>query len=309
MSGTAPPPLPAPPPAGAPSRRPPSTRHAPRLPAIAAVVVLICALTAGGFLLLRPGPQPPADPEAPGRPTDLRASAETCSAERCGRISSSATIVWEAPGWGAPVANYRVDHGGTGAPELLPASARRFTGSVVPGEPVTFRVQAVSAEGRASSAASIRVEAPLPKDDEAQLDGRYRVRIDVRRATGITRLFGIDDPRPGTTGTDAWLIAAACRANKGPCGVKVEDLTATPVPSDGAGGWEGVSRGRSATCADGSTAPVTYRYLLAPTARDLTPAGQWVVTRFTGSVTIGFRCGDLPSSARLRFEGARVAGT
>lgn len=268
-------------------RRRPST-------AILAAIVVVVLVAAG--IVLASSVQRSTGP--PGAPRDLTASAVVCTG--CERIEAVVTLSWSPPE--GTVDRYVVELDGEPIGRL-PASTTRFeSDGLLMGHAYTFGVRAVG-DGTDGPTSEVRAHTPTPPLEEAQLTGAYRIREEVRRAANLSALEGIEDPVPGSTGTNIWSFDVVCAAQSGAC--PTNWFSWGPLENHGVR-YDGTFHGRRARCAQGGTTPTTAEMHLVVSHADVI-GGRWIADRFSGSMRVSFACRGGRSIGVVRVEGrARV---
>lgn len=264
--------------------------------AIGLVIGAAAALTAAVLWFARsPGP--------PTTPVAVRTDATTCE-EPCETIAPTVTIEWAPPERGAEATGYRLMRDGSPLePDIDPTRLRFVDDDVVMGETYSYQVIALSGDGESAPTSSAVVQVPTPPDDDAHLDGVYRVQLTVRSARSIGSAFGIDDPVPGTRGTDRWSFESTCEANEGACPSTWSGLEGDIVPDGDR--WQGTVEGLPARCGDDGRAAAPIEVDLRTVEVGVAEGGAWSVTGFRGTAAVSFRCpGFPPASAKVEVTGS-----
>lgn len=236
-----------------------------------------------GVVVATSGGQSTPGPEAPG---GLRARSSVCAAPVCEGIETTVALTWNAPDDDIETVEVLVD--GSVMARIDPSTTEYEIGDLWIDRSYTFGVRAVGADS-ASPTSEVRVRTPVPPGEEAQLDGPYRVRETVRRATNLSTLEGIDNPRPGTGTTSSWSFSASCADDAGACAA--EWFRWGPLVNDGRR-YEGSFRSRPAHCSDGHRTPTTTQMRLV-VERGRASAGRWLVGGFRGLMKMSFRCPEV----------------
>ncbi len=263
-------------------------------PVALAAGVVAGAVIAGLVVLAVQGGTPP-----PLVPTQVRAAATACAPPACEQVGSIVRLTW-TPGEGATAT--RVLRDGVVVSGRLPATARSFLDLSAPiGSAVSYTVVADGPGGSVVSA-PIAVAIPTPPVSGAGMDGRYVVRVTVRHARNLASLFGVTNPKRGSTGTTRWTFTTTCAPELGACPTTWGRSTGVLRSREGV--WVGLVGGPRARCPGGGTvaAPVHMRLHAVAGTID---AGWWV-RRFRGSATVRFSCpGVIRSRGRASVSGSR----
>lgn len=264
---------------------PPPPRWSTRRPGsgvVASVVVTVVAAVVGVVVATSGGPST-AEPEAP---ESLRATSSVCAAPVCDWIETTVALAWRAPAGEVETIEVLID--GSVIARVDPGSTGYEVSDLWIDRSYTFGVRAIGADST-SRTTTLQVTTPVPPMEEAQLDGPFRVRETVRKATNLSALEGIDDPRPGADTTSTWSFSASCADDAGACAA--DWFRWGPLLNDGLR-YEGSFRSRPATCSDGHRTPTTTRMrFVVEGAR--ASAGRWLVDAFRGTMEMSFRCPEI----------------
>lgn len=266
---------------------------------IVAVTALTLALLAGGAAILA-ARGAPGTPEAP---SGVVAVATTCAPPRCARIRSTVTLRWNAPGSGSAVSSYRILRNGAALADGtdVPAGATTFVDdSVRFGGAYLYEIVTVSGDRRSEGSVPAHAAVPLPPPAAAQLNGTYRVQLDVLKAGNVASLSGIEHPVPGSRTSTEWTFEPICPANEGRCPARW--LGAEGVVHPAGRRWAGTLMGPEAECVDGTRVPTSVSFALATLdARGDAELG-WSVAAFEGTALVTFRCpASTPSHGKLEI--------
>jgi hypothetical protein len=261
-----------------------------------ALAVVIAVAAAVGVVVATSGG--PSAPRSPGPPGDLRASSQICAVPECERIGATVALSWSAPDGDVRTVEVLVD--GSVLARVEPGTTGYQIRGLWIDRSYAFAVRAIGADG-ASPTRTVWVTTPVPSIEQAQLDGAYRVRETVRRATNLSTLDGIDDPRRGREMSGTWSFSAVCADDAGAC--PTDWFRWGPLANDGPV-YEASFRSLPATCSDGRRTPTTTRLRLV-VERSRAAGGRWLVDRFHGTMELSFTCpgGGGRSSGVLLVKG------
>ena len=274
----------------------PPRRRSRAIPLIVVLALAAGLLVFGVDLSLRPkGP--------PAVPARLRAVADLCLPSRCDGFRPTVELTWEAPTTGDPVTGTSILRDGEPLlhGRLAPTETTFVDDSVVMGQRYEYAVVAHSASGSSPRSVGVRVELPEPPLHLAQLDGTFRIRYAVQRARNLGSLFGIRNPRQGDRISLEQRVSSMCAADEGACPTRWV-FGAEPLGPDGL-----MYRGRfvdhvKARCFGGDRVPVRVSIRLEIREAKVSEAA-WLVTAFSGTHTIAFRCpGALVSIGTLSMH-------
>jgi hypothetical protein len=266
------------------------------LPLVLAVLLVTGVAGVGTYLSLRPkGP-----PEAPA---GLQAIADLCLPPQCDAFTPTIELSWTAPSTGDPVTGYSIlRDGNTLTDERLgPGQASYVDESVQMDKAYTYEVVAHSESGSSPPSGEADARLPEPPLRLAQLDGSFTIRYTVKHATNLGSFFGIRNPKPGERTTFDQRVYSVCASGEAACPTRWI-LGAQPLRPHGLtyrGSFVDESKAR---CFGGDRAPVRVRIALK--VSDAGVSGRaWVVTAFSGTYSISFRCpGTLVSVGTLSMR-------
>lgn len=262
------------------------------------VAILLAAGLAGAgtYLILRPkGP-----PEAPG---GLEAVSDLCLPPQCEAFTPTIELSWTAPATGDPVTGYSILRDGeTFTNERIGPGRSSFVDeSVLMDGAYTYEVVAHSESGSSPASDEAAARLPEPPLRLAQLDGSFTIRYTVTRATNLGSFLGIRNPKPGDRTTFEQRVYSVCAAGEAACPTKWM-LGAQPLRPKGLTYRGSFVDETKARCFGGDRAPVRVRIMLKVSDADVS-GGAWVVTAFSGTYGISFRCpGALVSVGSLSMR-------
>ena len=268
-----------------------------RLLTLAVAALLVAGVAGvGTYLSLRPkGP-----PEAPAR---LQAIADLCLPPQCDAFTPTIELSWSAPSTGDPVTGYSIMRDGdTLTNERLGPGQTSFVDeSVLMDRAYTYEVVAHSESGNSPASGGADAQLPEPPLRLAQLDGSFRVRYTVKHATNLGNFFGIRNPKPGESTTFDQRVYSVCASGEAACPTRWI-LGAQPLRPNGLSYRGSFVEEAKARCFGGDRAPVRVRIALQ--VSDAAVTGEaWVVTAFSGTYSISFRCpGALVSVGTLSMR-------
>jgi hypothetical protein len=188
------------------------------------------------------------------------------------------------------------------ADERLGSSETTFVDeSVLMDEAYSYEVVAHSESGRSPRSSAADALLPEPPLRLAQLDGAFRIRYTVERATNLGRFFGIRNPKRGDQTSLDQRVYSECAAGEAACPTRWI-LGAQPLRPQGLTYRGSFVDEVKARCFGGDRVPVRVRITLKVSDADVSGDG-WVVTAFSGTYGISFRCpGTLVSLGTLSMR-------
>lgn len=260
------------------------------------VLTVVAAIVVVGSVLVftrSPGP--------PSAPVGLRAEGLFCEAP-CDVVAPRVSLTWTPPESGATPTGYRVVRDGVAMEPALGGDELRFVDETVTmGKTYAYAVVATSSEGDSAATSTLNVTVPTPRDDAAHLDGVYGVRLTVREARSIGSAFGIENPVAGKESSDRWAFTSSCPGQVDPCPSRWSSLDGVIEPRGS--NWSGTVEGRRARCGSEGRADAPIEIVLKAVDAGVVD-GAWVVSEFSGTATVSFRCpGFPPASATVQVFG------
>ncbi|HVF09018.1 MAG TPA: hypothetical protein VNC60_10615 [Actinomycetota bacterium] len=262
----------------------PAPRRDRRVEVVLSVVAAIVVI--GAVLLFTRSPGPPSPP------VGLQAEASFCDST-CEVVAPRVSLTWTPPESGAAPTAYRIVRDGVTLEPSPGGDELRFVDeSVTMGVTYAYAVVASSSEGDSAATSVLDVSVPTPPAEAAHLDGVYRVQLTVRAARSIGAAFGIENPVAGKRHTDRWSFTAGCIGDVEPCASTWSSLDGDIEPQ-GSEEWRGTVAGRAARCGGDGRADAPIEIDLQ--AMDVgVVEGAWVVSSFSGTATVSFRCPGFP---------------